>query len=352
MSPSVACELNAAIAAAELAVEAGPVGIGRASEAIELLEAVERQSRLAAVARVDAFVVIDESLVYRDHGHATARAMLQQVCRVSSGEAARLAKIARLAQGCEVIAKAWRRGKLSLDQAGVLARAYANHRVRDAMERRQHWFVKKAQLPFRSFERKVADWVNLTDDDGSTPRPDPSHVKRDASMVQDHFARSWTMRGSFGSLQGDQMNRIWSAYIDAEFFVDWNAAADEHGAMAVTRDLLARTDAQRRADALHQIFADALHNPNRSVAIDTVHNIVWSADSLEEMIRRFAGGEPRPLDPDTHRCHGLDGNPLDETVAFADFLVSKFRRVIQDGRSVCIDMGETQRFFTGLARLA
>ena len=346
----LAPELNAAVAAAEAAVIAGAAGVGRASEGIELLEAVERHRRLAAVAAVDALVEIDRSGAYLEHGHANARTMIKHVCRVSSAQANRFDKIARMVRACGQIEAAWRRGKLSEDQAAVLARAYANPRVRDRIVANQSWFLKQAKRPFATFEKRVAQWVNLADDDGAAPKPDPSHVQRDVAIVQDHFAKQWSLRGSFGSLQGSQVHQVWGAYVDAEFFADWAAAEAEHGP-ATCRDLLPRTDAQRRADAFAQICADAAANPNRSVAMATEHVVVWSAASLEEMIRRFAGGTPRPINPDTHMCRSLDGNSLDETAAFADFVVSKFRRVVQDARSVCVDMSETQRFFTGLARL-
>ena len=169
-------------------------------------------------------------------------------------------------------------------------------------------------------------------------------------MVQDHFSKQWSVRGSFGSLQGSQIKRALDAYVEAEFLADWEAGQAEYGD-AVTRDLLARTDAQRRADALAQIVADAVTNPQRSAPMETCHNIVWSADSLEELLRRFAGAQPTPLDPDAHVCRTLDGSLLDETTAFAGFLVSKFRRVVQDAQSVSIDVSDSQRFFTGLARL-
>jgi len=69
------------------------------------------------------------------------------------------------------------------------------------------------------------------------------------------------------------------------------------------------------------------------------------------MLRRYCGADPQPIDIDTHKCHNLDGHSLDPGTAFADFLISKWRRVVQDAAGITIDMSRTQRFFTGLARL-
>ena len=102
---------------------------------------------------------------------------------------------------------------------------------------------------------------------------------------------------------------------------------------------------------MHQIFCDAAANPKSSARGKIVHNIVWEAGTYEEMIRRYAGADPAPLDPDTYRCSTIDGDPINPTEAFIDSLTGAIRRVVIDARGVVIDMGDA-RLLTGLARQA
>ena len=318
--------------------------------AVELFATAERLNRLAAVARVDAIAAVERTKVHRLHGHASAHAMVRHLGRLSSGESARADKIRRMVAGCELLEAAWRAGDMSVDQAAVLARGYSNPRVRDEFIRCQGRFLDWLALPFPRFERKVADWVRLVDQDGPVPRPEPAHENRDVSLVQDHFSQQWTLRGGFGSLQGASMRRVLDAYTSAERLSDWEAARAVHGD-SVCRDDLARTDAQHRADALAQIFADAVNNPERSVPIDTCHNVVWSRPSFEHALRRFCGDDAAPVDIDDHRCETLDGHPLNPTAAFADMVVSSWRSIVVSADRISLDASAKQRFYVGLARL-
>jgi hypothetical protein len=63
-----------------------------------------------------------------------------------------------------------------------------------------------------------------------------------------------------------------------------------------------------------------------------IHNIVWSSEAWEEMVRRFASGTATPFDPDTFRCETIDGRPLDPTEAFANAAQKKIRRVVIDAK--------------------
>ncbi len=340
--------------AARLAAD-GPIDISvplaqAPGQAVALLEATERLHRLAEVARVDAIAAVHASGAYRMHGHATAHAMARHLGRLSTAETARADKIRRLIATCERIETAWRAGDLSVEQAGILGRAFANPRVRDQFVASQARFLRWTRKPLASFERKITNWVQLVDQDGPEPRRDLAHENRDISLVQDHFTKQWTLRGTFGALQGATLRRILDAYTSAERLIDWDTARERLGDSAC-RDDLDRTDAQQRADALEQIFADALHNPERSVPIDTVHNIVWSKESFEDALRRFLGEDPEPVDVDDHRCHSLDGHELNPRSAFGDLVVSRWRRIVCDAQGITIDASKTQRFFTGLARL-
>ena len=80
-----------------------------------------------------------------------------------------------------------------------------------------------------------------------------------------------------------------------------------------------------------------------------MHLIVWTQEAYTELLRRYGGATPTPLDPDIARCETINGQPLDMNEAFADSLTSAFRRVVVDAKGVTLDISH-KRFFTGLAR--
>ena len=99
-------------------------------------------------------------------------------------------------------------------------------------------------------------------------------------------------------------------------------------------DLLDRTDAQRRADALCQIAADAVNSDRPSAPVNTTHHIVYDAETAEELIRRWVDAPARILDPGKYNISDIDGHPIAASEAFADLLQSSFRRVIQNAAGV------------------
>ena len=351
MLTAMPAHLDPAIGSLAAVVAVKPGKVAGASAACGLIDSVELLRRLAAVATVDVLEQIHVSRTFYDQGHANARVMFAHIAEVSGAEAHRLDKIRRMVDTCELINNVWRAGDLSIDKAGVLGRAFANPRTRDRFMLDQAYFLKHAgRRNVKRFEQRVARWAELHDCDGPDPAPDPSHERRDFNIRQEPFAKAWKIDGSVGSLDGSTFHETWQAYVDAEFAHDWARAEKLHGP-DTSRNLLDRTDAQRRADALIQMAADAVNSDKPSAPIKRVHNIVWNAKTLEELIRRWVNSPARILDPDSYNISDLDGHPIAASEAFADLLVSSFRRVIQNAAGVTINMSQDTRLFTGLARL-
>ena len=106
----------------------------------------------------------------------------------------------------------------------------------------QDWFLRRAgKYAYVRFERAVGDWVSLHDQDGTEP-DDRAHANRDAKLIQDHFSRGWHFEARGPSLTGAVRRKMFDAYIEAEFAIDWEQAVALHGE-AVCLDLLARTRA-------------------------------------------------------------------------------------------------------------
>jgi len=348
--PSEAAEAVELLNAGIEAVQALNLDAARGDEVRLLLAELELSGRRLASTQIGTLTCVQDRALCRADGHFSAKNMIRHIGHLSAAEAAGRDKTVRMFRELRNVKAAFGIGRIGQDQVRLLGKVFSNPRVRAQMFDRQDMFITWAvNKSYKNFELKVRQWERLTDEDGPTPRNERRHENRDAKMIQD-FDLGWEMVAYFASLQGASIREIFDHYIDAEFQADWEKAKAEYGDQACY-DNLPRTHAQRRADALWQIFQDAAASPTGAVPAGFVHNIVWDPDTFEEMANRFDGEPPQPLDPDTYRCSTLDGVPLEPQEAFACSLYSKICRVVMDAPARKVDLGEA-RFYTGSARHA
>jgi hypothetical protein len=247
-------------------------------------------------------------------------------------------------------------GELGVAQFDLLGRVHANPRVRHLMVDAQGWFVGCGKaMSYAEFEVAVREWERLGDMDGAAQANQRNHERRNATMLQDSIDLSWQMKAGLASLQGASIDDIFSHYIAAERLADWEKARATHGDVATEADL-PRSEAQRRADALWQVFHDAAGADGTAAPAYFVHDIVWDADSYETMLtaldpERHDTLRSLDLNVDSYRCETIDGIRLEPLEAAAASLVAKMRRVVVDAAGVVIDLGRA-RCFTGSARKA
>jgi len=220
----------------------------------------------------------------------------------------------------------------------------------------------------------------LADEDGAHREARAAHEGRHLhlSRVGDRFV----LPGSFGVIQGESLQQVLDAFANAEYLADRDDATGARGIDGEVGDGdLARTPAQRRADALLAICLAAASAPrDGGKEIDVCVNIVideatfeqqladWAADVVDPLhtIRsqrpgwRPFGHEPcgniyDGVDPDSsvrRMCHTLDGSPVDPVQAVVMALVGHVRRVVLGAKGLIIDLGRKRRCFTGAAREA
>jgi hypothetical protein len=327
--------------------------------ALEAARAVEGVARRVQAVQLDVAAGMDDAKVHRSDGHRTIAQGLVAGVRISEAESARRAKSVRALRQLPAVAAALRAGRIGRCQVDRIAMTWANPRVQEQFEAKDAEVAHlAAHVSYHELHRKLTAWEAAQDEQGTADRSQANHAKRDAQVAQE-FDGGWQGRYRCGSIDGAQLEAIQAAFIDAEFAADWAEAVAIHGSLTTVAHL-ARTDAQRRFDALrriHQLAADAHAASPGGAPIDT--NIVIDEETFERYLRRMAGHEPAPrdvpLDPDPdggHRCETLEGRPVDPTEAVANALVGHVRRAVLDARSVIIDLGRRQRLFSGPAALA
>ena len=358
-----------------------------AADARVLCRELECQGRRLAAAQLDLLGEVTRRGLHRGDGHGSVKVWARHVANVSNLEAHRRAQAVRALADLPVVAEAVRAGRIGSCQVGAIARAHANERVRKRLCGEDAKLARlAAREPYRVFDARLADWVRLADEDGTRDRSARSHGNRDAKMAQD-LEHAWTLTAGCGSLQGLQLHDILQHFIDAETASDWARARALHGEAATAADL-ARSDAQRRFDALYEIFQRAAGStPGGAAALVT--NLLIDQVTFERTVARLAGTRPPGPDPRLadlldagpdsdsggggsdgagcaggsgsggagsaavgFRCSGIDGHPVDPTEAVAASLIGHIRRVVIDADSTVIDLSRRRRLFTGNAALA
>ncbi|MCP4086621.1 MAG: HNH endonuclease [Actinomycetia bacterium] len=251
------------------------------------------------------------------------------------------------------VAAAFSAGEIGAAQVDRLALAWANRRARALLVEVEGSFTELARsLPYSRFDAHMTEFVTRADIDGTCDRNTRNHENRDAKLIQD-YDKSWTLSGGCASLQGGELHDTFAAFIDAEFATDWEKARIDHGE-GTTKDHLARTHRQPRFDALFEIFQRAASTLPGTEGSRVITNVMIDRATLEWVLAKLNGENPRRPDPtdENYRCSALDGHPIDPLEAAASALIGHVRRVVCGADSVVIDLGRTQRLFTGSARLA
>jgi hypothetical protein len=146
------------------------------------------------------------------------------------------------------------------------------------------------------------------------------------------------------------MEEIFQRFVQAEFRADWEENRRVHGD-AATAATLVRTEAQRRFDALAQVFMRAAAAPVDAAVAEPLVNLVIDLHTYEQVISGGATTSPS-LDPRQRQCRSLSGIPVPASDVVAASLWGQVRRVVVDTAGVVVDMGRKQRLFTGAARSA
>ena len=118
-----------------------------------------------------------------------------------------------------------------------------------------------------------------------------------------------------------------------------------------------RSGDQRRFDAIYAIFAASVIAPaNGKRPIPLVNIVIDPATSLEVLAKYglidLEVADVAKVDPTSRRCATSTGVAVHPDVALQAMFAGSVRRVMVDAHDVVINMGRTQRLFTGKARQA
>ncbi len=319
------------------------------------------------------------------HGREGYRSMTGY-CRAklnwSTAEAGRRLGLARAVDEVPGLGEAWSAGFFGYPQAIKIAVMNNNDRVTDRLAEFAPQLLEHAEhLKYSEFAEVVDHFVSRADEDGAHDERDAAIEGRNARAVD--IGGTLDLKASGGDgLVTAEMTAVLDRFTDIEFRDDVDANRLAHGDDA-DGFALARTDRQRRFDALVAIFrtasaaqaAGTVAKPAEFVVNIVADAATWGRVLLAAGLTVASDLDGNPIDPFTgltvddaddvidglgddlanahHRmCETTNGVQLHPHDVLRAALAGHIRRAVVDSDRVVIDHGRKQRLFTGSARRA
>ncbi len=281
---------------------------------------------------------------------------MKALTNCSGSEASHFTQLGKLIYSIPECGEEMHAGRLGVAHATELVRARGNPRCGQHLPDVIPALLEHAanpNLPFADFKLAVKRWVMMADPDGAYKGRDASNEGRTASLHESEEGLHLSADGGTAAISAEMLE-IFEQFRTAEFLIDWDAAVAEHGDTASAIHM-ARTDAQRRFDALAAIFRAAASAPRDARISEPTVNFIVDQQTYEEHLAGILGSTTPPaglVDPFKRRSETTNGTLVHPVDIIAASLISHVRRVVMDSAGNVIDLGRRQRLFTGSAREA
>ena len=318
-------------------------------DAATLLQELEIMARQVEATKSLLAARVYSANLHRADGYVKVSSWARSVARLSARQANDLSPAARLIADYPEVGRHYFAGTIAPDHVRRLGALHQNKRVTAHVVEFMPLFLEWATtLDIDTFNTATQRWEQLTDADGTHRHSDLVHDDRDASIHT--FDDTTYIDAKVGNVQGTLMHEVHQRFCERELQADL-AERDR-----LSLDDLPRTARQRRADALHAIFAAAADT--LPPAVEPLVNIVIDGATYEAALRAIADNTPLPSlagTPDTfaaRRCDTVGGIAIDPIAAVTMSLLGQVRRVVTEASSTVIDLGRRSRLFTGASREA
>lgn len=301
---------------------------------------LERARRQIEASMSDVMDRSEQTSHYLLDGHRSVKGWAMATTNCSPGEALRRQQTVRVLRELPAAREEFRAGRVGVAQIHELGRLGSNPRCRDQVAGSEQVLLDAArELEFVDYRVVSQRWESLADADGAHRDHEASHDQRNARLVKVGDEFRW--ESSHGVLDGTAMREVFDAFCDAEFHTDWHATVAEHGHRA-NSELMPRTAAQRRADALAAIFQAAAAAGVGGKPIEVNLNLIVDLDTFEQYLAHEIADTPVEIDPASvrdRRCETTDGIPVDPRQVVALAVTARLRRIVVDEHGVIVAAG-------------
>ncbi len=245
------------------------------------------------LARFEAFVTeataaFEAGEEWAADGAKTAAAWIAARCRVPRPVARRRVRLGRTLRHLPCCAEAWREGQIGTEHARAIASA-RRHRTEASMARDEPMLVAQAcQLGFDDFERALDYWKQLADPEGADAADEERRAGRSV-YLESSYSGMWlgqmTLDPVSGSIVSAELNRLEHQLFEADC-----AEAKERLGRTPRIDELARTSAQRRADALVEMAARSRTAPADGIRPAPLFSVFVGYETIQGRICELENG--------------------------------------------------------------
>lgn len=341
--------------------------MGRTVSQLDDALAVAKRQRDEADMTIAAITAaIDSKQGFQDHGHRSVNGYLKQQLNCPAAEARRIKRRSRLLNQHPEIGDTLGASRIGVAQVDLLADAQQHRVAGTRFAEFAPLLIEQAeQLEYADFKAAVSHYVTQADPDGSFDDQQFREEHRNASVTDTNGAVSVHAFGG-DPLQAGEMKTIFDRAVESEFHKDCDTRRSQHGDDALTQPL-PRTAQQRGFDAMYEIFMASATAPSNGKRPEPLVNFVIDPTTgIDTLVRHgFLDIDidndnddddddvpAVPVDPSTRRCSTSAGTPVHPDVVLKAMIRGSVRRVIVDAHDVTINLGRTQRLFTGSARRA
>ena len=335
------------------------------------LRSLDRELGVVEAGLIESVIDGLQGCVWGDDGHLSIRQYVRANTDWSDVRISRCVRNARFCIDAPVVLDALRHGDIGIDRVDVLARAWANPRVRaDLVDQIDDFLVHARGVSHRVFELFVRRWVTLADVDGGHRDAEAAKDARHL-LTRDQDDGSLVFEGECTGAQAAVLREILGRYVDLEWRADWDEAVQLHGPKP-TKDQLRRTDRQRRLDALVHMAHDAASTPADAqppepsvmVHIDAI-TLLKALDLLRPVtgdealtingvampsLARLNAELAAHIDPARLHANTGDGHALPLADVLVALILGQVRLLVEDERGVITHAGRKRRLFTGVQR--
>lgn len=292
---------------------------------------VRQLERLGAVAN-RAMAAFEASRTWEAQGARSAGAWIASRCRLPVAEVKRRVRLGRGLRSMPATCAAWCAGDIGEAQVALLVRA---HRGTPECFRRDEGLLlaQAAALSYRHACRAVAYWRQRADPDGTEADAAARRAARRLHLSET-FEGVRVLDGVLDPVGGTIVATALRRIEDELFAADWAEARRRRGEGLTPADL-ARTPAQRRADALVEMARRASAAPTGARRPDPLVTVLVGYETLAGRICELAAG--------TVVTPGSVLGLLDEAYV---------ERIVFDGPDRVMGVGARRRFFDGADRRA
>jgi hypothetical protein len=319
-----------------------------------VLAAAKRKRDEADLEIAAVTAVVDSRQLFHEHSQSSVKAYLKQQLNCSGPDALRIKRRARLFNQHPEIADVFGDSRIAVGQVDVLASAQQHPRAGGQFGEFAEIFIAQAErLEYDDFADAVKHFVVQADQDGAYRDQKFHEDQRTASVRVDDGAVSVHASGG-DPLRSVEMKEIFERAVEAEAHKDFETRRAEHGDDALAHPMTRSSD-QRRFDAIYAIFSASVVAPANGKRPEPLVNIVIDPATSLEVLAKYGLidlTDVARVDPTSRRCATSTGIAVHPDVALQAMFAGSVRRVMVDAHDVVINMGRTQRLFTGKARQA